>query len=190
MIYFTYTEIILSLIYAVLYGVLFGCSYQLIRSVVPLVKMVLEIPRESLAYGTSIFRKRKRINFEAKTKNKLVGSVSVFSAIIAFSIGYILLCYYTLDGQLRLYLLVFSFIGIKLSILFKKSLSYFLEFISILQNDVVVALRFFLYPMHVLLSLIKRYYLMLLRRIERYIPCCKQKTKHIDHNRKDRRNEG
>ena len=109
--YFTLEELFIGVALAIAYGFAFSVLKLLLRrSGLFLVRWV-ELPRLSIFF-TKITEKReverkKRIKLRA-----LGGEVRAAVLTVAFTLGFILLSYYALDGIIRLYMLTLSLLGL------------------------------------------------------------------------------
>ena len=104
MMHFSMTEVLWSLIYALIFG---GCFFLFYIAAVVLkseCKRITTLPRLIIKYD-KIFEKQA-IN-KSRTDCSL-GAVTKASLVILYSLGFVLLSYYALDGCVRMYLLFLS----------------------------------------------------------------------------------
>lgn len=174
MMFSTFSEVIFSIFSSIIFGVIFGAIYHTINEIPKLMKAILKIPKESLVYSGSIFSHAKCIRGGLKNENKLICGIYVFISVFIFAIGYILLTYYSCDGEIRLYTFLFSVFGIILSTVFKIGLSLLLNLIYRGLFLATVICRFGLFPLHVITNKIHRRYKCFLSYIEKRIPKCRE----------------
>ena len=107
MIYFTTDEIWQSLLISAFYGILFATASGLFVSLKCTVFDVCDCLKQITIY-------KKLTNKVVFKQNSLVYSKSaaeIFLYIVAFFLGYVLTCYVSLDGVLRVYVLVIALIS-------------------------------------------------------------------------------
>lgn len=102
MIYFSSSEILISVIASALYGVLFSLFSLAFVVFACLFKEFFRSVKNAFDYSIKLSA------IPLKNPNKSTGGVYVFLGIIAFSLGYVLLCYFSLDASFRLYVLLIS----------------------------------------------------------------------------------
>ena len=100
MIGFTMKEILASVIYALSYGCLFALSEVTVGGVARLVGVIKAFLRNRLHKSKKTIEKKVSVK---KTTGMLL-PVKIF----LFGIGFILLSYFALDGEVRLYMLAIS----------------------------------------------------------------------------------
>lgn len=105
MISFTNPEIFLSIIYAVLYGGFFAFGYSVLLTVNSLIKSSSDIMLGILRFD-KIFPLPR---YKSLLNSQKHGPIIAFLSIVFFSVGFVLLSYLSLDGIIRLYMLVLSF---------------------------------------------------------------------------------
>ena len=118
MIPFTTFEIMLSVISASVFGAIFA-FFDTILKILSLEFNHVKRIREHVLGSGSFFSLPKRADFhkdKSKESYRYLGEISTFAKVIIFIVGFILLSYYSLDGAVRLYLLLF---GIGFFILFR-----------------------------------------------------------------------
>ncbi len=168
--YFSITEIIFSIIYAIIYGVAIGSVYQLVDRVPALIKGVLELPRRVLLYHGSIFEKRAVGDAEKVTERRLSEGIKVFFQTVLFFIGYILLSYMVADGEPRLYILLFSLLGLWSSVALKFMILMLSRLLDRLCFVLIVLLRVITFPVHLILRLASRLVYKASKALNPYIP--------------------
>lgn len=111
MISFSLGEILGSVIYALAYGVVFSVAFSLCRLIRGILFALPEITIESIKY--------KKIfplpNFKQYIDPKIIGPLFGFVWIIIFTLGFILISYFSLDGVIRIYMLLIAFASFYLS---------------------------------------------------------------------------
>ena len=111
MIYFSFKETFFSVLCSLAYGCLFGVFLSLLSVSFDCIRLFAERVYKGV---TLSFSESTRIGRGGRSKSSF-GKVRVFLLIILFTIGYILLSYYSLDGQIRLYTMLLSLISLYLS---------------------------------------------------------------------------
>lgn len=108
--YFTAAQLISAVPLAILYGALFYLSVTLLRSFCSLALSVLFLPKHVFAYTR--LKEKPILNARKKEGIAISGEISAGLKTVLFAFGFILLSYYTLDGSIRLYMLLFSLFGL------------------------------------------------------------------------------
>ena len=104
MIVFSFTEILISLLYAVIFGLCFSIFYGVISVLYVSLKSM-----QKLIYQIVFFDKilpSPSIKKEIKQGEK--GPFFAFLSVLAFFLGFMLTSYFALDGDIRLYMLLLS----------------------------------------------------------------------------------
>ena len=104
MMHFTFSEILQSLFHSLIYGVIFYLIYKLISTVLTFFRTL-----PNIIYRILHFSKSQKVTslINCSEKQKCCGTlVSVY--FIIFTIGFLLLSYYSLDGIMRAYTLLIS----------------------------------------------------------------------------------
>ncbi len=156
MISFTLNEIIASIFSAFIYGAIFSIFITMLQILLFVLKdIVLIIPssfkglfikHNSLDNGKLNFEssgkryKKFKMNF-LKILSNVFSYIRVSFIIFAFTSGYILLSYYSLDGELRLYMLFISIITIEI---LKKPMSSMKSFGLIISKKISTVTIFLL----------------------------------------------
>lgn len=121
--YFSNSEILFSLIYAINYGILSGGFYKsalcLFRWLKELLKLPIIIWKSSNPFGFMLKKDRQNNEF-----NRIKNNLFDFAVFMLFGILYIILCYYTLDGVFRIYMFIFTALSFFIS---KNTLGAFFE---------------------------------------------------------------
>lgn len=102
MIYFSASEILISVIASAIYGVLFSLFSLAFVVFVNFFKELFKSIKKSFDYSIKL-----TVAHPQKTNTEITGA-HVFIGIIIFTVGYILLCYYSLDASFRGYVLLIS----------------------------------------------------------------------------------
>ena len=97
---FSGREILLSVLYAFLFGLGYSLLYQLILISLEAVKSLPRLAREILG-SEKIFPSP---SIKKELKDRKFGAVFAFFSVFLFFVGFLLLSYLALDGQLRLYI--------------------------------------------------------------------------------------
>lgn len=151
--YFTLKEIFNSVIYSIIYGFIFSAFYNLEKTLISNAKDIAEIPRNAIYYDKvfSLLKQEKNYKFS-------IGKIFIFVSILLFTIGYVVLSYFALDGLIRFYVLFFSLISFYLSniLVFSKLGKLLYYTISFVLSLVTISLRLILYPIKVLHNIIKK----------------------------------
>ena len=152
MIGFTSREILLSVLFSAIYGVVFSVIYQLLITLFHVLKstpdLIINILKSSKILPAP--------DVKCLVKDQKVGGGFAFFSVILYFLGFLLLSYLSLDGQLRLYMLVISSASLYISNLtfcvFLKELALFLLNLIVLLLSTV--LRLVILPAKRLISFI------------------------------------
>ncbi len=101
---FSGREILLSVLYAFIFGLGYSLFYQLILISFETLKSLPRLAREILG-SEKIFPSP---SIKKEIKDRKFGAVFAFFSVFLFFVGFLLLSYLALDGQLRLYMLIIS----------------------------------------------------------------------------------
>jgi len=104
---FTVQEILRSLIYAAVFGIGFFLFFTVAAIIVNQIRRLRFLPSLIIKYDKI---SEKTIKNNGRIENKS-NSVSVSAAVVLFILGFLLLSYYALDGIIRIYLFLVSFIS-------------------------------------------------------------------------------
>ena len=172
MIYFSFRSIILSIIYALIYGAIFGFVINFIKQIPLMLKYIVSIPKALIIYTGPL----NSVTYVKKYKKKpnVISRLYVFFSIIIFSLGFLFLSYYAIDGELRLYLLLFSFLGIKASCSFILFINFTLLPFKKLIYMHIVFLRIIFYPIKLTVYFTYKKYIIVLTSLEKRIPKFKE----------------
>lgn len=168
MIYFSLSKVIFSIFHALIYGILFGFICSVFKYIPPVLKNIIIIPKSLIVYSGPISSYRFIKNRDKKAT--AFGNLAVFFKIVLFSLGFILLSYYSLDGEARFYLVVFSLIGVKLSRILSVLLYALLLPIKRILYFLLIFLRIILYPLKIIVYFILKKYIIALSKLEKHIP--------------------
>ena len=153
MITFTYAEIALSVIYAML----FGCVFAGVLSIICLLcDLVLKIPK--MMKDIIVFEKiLPAPSFDFLKSRRKDGGFIAFFSVILFTLGFLLLSYYTLDGIIRIYMLILSFAAFYLAKMtflnvFERLLLFILTWVL---KPFAVSVRLIIYPLKRFISWLK-----------------------------------
>lgn len=108
---FSAGEIFSSVVYALIYGIAFAMMLSAIKAIKEGIYASLEYLK-NISKNDRIFSlpSLKRVNFIHRTD-----AVAHALSILLFAVGFSLLSYLSLDGQIRLYMLIFSFASFYMS---------------------------------------------------------------------------
>ena len=104
MIGFTGEEILYSVLYALVYGAGFALIYRFVSLLFRMLKSIPSICSDAL-FSKDNFKFNNTFDY---VKKQNVGAIYRFLSVIAFALGFILLSYLALDGEIRLYMLILS----------------------------------------------------------------------------------
>lgn len=151
---FSAGEIFSSVVYALIYGIAFAMMLSVIKAIKEGIYASLEYLK-NISKNDRIFSlpSLKRVNFMHRT-----GAVAHALSILLFAVGFSLLSYLSLDGQIRLYMLILSFASFYLSkIVFfdflNKAIGFILSSAFFLLCPLV---RMLIYPVKLLVRSAKR----------------------------------
>ena len=149
MITFSAREILISCAVAGAYGTFFAVLLYFIFAVMRETKYILRVPKLAVVYYGSPFDLPSR-DKSIKNVEALGSNIRVAVCITAFTVGYILCSYYSLDGSLRLYTAVLSVATFFLSRKYLKNAIDFLveKVVFSLIYIPLLILRILLYPIH------------------------------------------
>jgi len=170
MIYFSFSEILLSILHALLYGVIFGSVYHVIRSLIFIIKSLVRFPKDVLFYNKLFFFCGCGIITIKSNENKFIGAAKAFLETVIFTLGYILLMYYAVDGEVRVYLLLFSLLGLKLSFVSKGVLFLVTRCLLIIEYCILIIFRLGFFPFHKLFDYLLNIYSRILSNLEKRLP--------------------
>ncbi len=105
MISFTTEEILASILYSLGYGALFFVLISALRLLLSIVSAIPTIVKKQIVFSKVL----PLPDFKECIKPRGVGGVFLFLSIIAFSLGFVTISYISLDGMIRIYMLILSF---------------------------------------------------------------------------------
>ena len=143
MTYFTAEELLLSFLYALVYGISYAAF---IETIGVLGKLFRNVP--SVVQSVIIYDKLCSPSCITLIKNDRHAGIRTFATTTAFSIGFIFLSYFALDGEVRLYTLIASITSFFIfKLLTKKYLSSTAyAILSVVFRLPLILLRVILYP--------------------------------------------
>ena len=152
--HFSIGEIFISIICSLIYGALFFVFY----TATVIIKVQLEDAKAiiKIAFVYDKIFKKPTINIGRSEKS--CGNLLSFLLVSLFSVGFILLSYYALDGCVRIYVLLlslFSFFALKW-LLFEKTVSLFEHITYWILCVFVILLRMFTFPILRFLRYLKK----------------------------------
>lgn len=147
--------------YSVISALIFGAGLSVLASLMEVLGIVFQNMRN---FTRDIFKFEKltelsSVKFNKENQKKAIILRNI--GIVAFTVGFILLSYFCLDGIIRIYMVILCFASFYLS---KFTFSDFLRrvliaFISLLYRCLVITLRLLLYPIILLFRrLLPRFY--------------------------------
>lgn len=148
---FSSAEILESMICALIYGASFAALLSLAMLIKGLVVKSGEIFKEIIGFEKIFPLPRfKEIVFAQGC-----GAVLSFFAVVSFAVGFSMLSYYSLDGELRLYMLILSFASFYLSkfVFSEVFVKIFLLFFRTFLTCFALLARVFILPIR---SLVRR----------------------------------
>lgn len=145
MIYFTADEIGRSLLIALAYGVFFCLIISLFDVIYGTIKDLFYSLKQIIVYE----KITSEVNFVELKIKKEGSAAGVFVSVVLFFIGYILISYMTLDGCVRIYMLIVSSASLFLLklIICDKFVFLMRKILRSVICGFVIALRTLLYPL-------------------------------------------
>lgn len=150
MINFSLEEIIRSILYASSFGILFSFLYTAIRLLKSILLTIPDVIRELFVFDrlfcTPDFKKSMLL-----MKN---GRLMTFISILLFSLGLVTVSYLSLDGEIRIYVIVFSFASFYLAniVFLRIFLKVIIFILDLLLRVICIALRMMIFPFRKLFS--------------------------------------
>ncbi len=169
MIWYTFGEIITASASALIYGIIFSLLCSLSRTIFTVSKLLIKAFYAVFVYSGSPF-KISKFKISDPTADKCSGfSGNFFTAVkaIGFSLGLTVLLYYTLDGGVRAFVVLFSLLSFLIvsRSLTPRAESVLTELFLVIIRLTIPVLRIILYPIRLLLKFIylkcKKYYLLM-----------------------------
>lgn len=171
MIPFTILETIASICSASIFGAIFAILDAILKILTIEFNHIKSI-REHVLKAEKIFsipKKAVTLNKGVENSHRYISEIITFFKVIIFTIGFILLSYYALDGAVRLYLLFF---GLGFFLLFQnisdKTLLKIVDSVfSFFYGILVICLRILIRPLVVLVKKTGNYIIRKSRKIEK-----------------------
>lgn len=151
MIYFTAEELLRSVLHSIIYGAIYVVLMLVCSLLIYNLGVILSAPRSFVHYQ-KITELPSANAFGCDTR--VLGAASAFLKVLIFSLGYILLSYYSLDGMLRIYTLIISVLSaLATDRLVCRPLSRLLKRVSSLAlGALIILLRIVLLPARYILN--------------------------------------
>lgn len=102
MIFNDINTILHSIFFATIYGVLFAITSTIVSIMISLLSKLPEIIREVFVYDGLFSNPKFLLSKNTPT------SFSTFASVLCFTLGFIILSYYSLDGEIRIYMFIIS----------------------------------------------------------------------------------
>ena len=147
MIAFDLREVAFSILYALIYGVGFALFY----SFMILLKTVWKHLSRVTCDLVKFYKITPLPTFDYILKRQSGGVFLIALSVLFFGLGFSLLSYVALDGQIRIYMLILCFASFYLS-----KLAFYEIFVKLLLHLLRVILRAFSMPMRIILFPINR----------------------------------
>lgn len=112
MTFYSLYEILASTLHAAIYGLAFALFTVLANATSKELARLIALPREIFCYNGKILE-MPNLSFVFKSNGKtqrISKGIFVFLSVFLFTLGFVLLSYYSLDGSIRLYMLAISII--------------------------------------------------------------------------------
>lgn len=161
MTFFTLEEILSSILSAALFGAVFAVILVVLAVVFKELQLILSLPWQVFSYQGSIKSKptvRVLLPKSGKFSSFLDGA-AVFVKILLFTVGFILLSYHSLDGSVRIYMLIIS-LAAYFSVKMLLEMSIFILFDRLftwLWHRLIIILRIVTLPISRLIFFIWKY---------------------------------
>ena len=151
---FSLDEILVSIVSAFVYGLIFAFCISLALIIKSLIKGLPCIIREMLFYE-KLLPLPQPMRPTGDEKN---GPFLLCGSIFLFALGFSLLSYFSLDGEIRLYMLIISFASFYLSnfVFFKTFNKIALLFIRVILNVLAFAIRVIILPIKAIFGFFKK----------------------------------
>lgn len=101
---FSGREILLSALYAMIYGFTFSLAYEMVIIFSRTLKFLPNLIREIICAEKVL----PSPSIKERIKSAKEGGTFAFFSVFLFFIGFLLLSYFSLDGQLRLYMMIIA----------------------------------------------------------------------------------
>jgi hypothetical protein len=130
---------------------------------------ILSFPVKAIFYEGKIIETQFHTG-NSKNKKKWRYGIALFFKTLIFSLGLILISYLSLDGEIRVYLILFSLIGFCLSFAVRFVLNKFLRLIIFIYRYILIFARYIFYPIHFVLYRLRSLFLKLCSSVEVRLP--------------------
>lgn len=154
MIAFEKSELLLSVLMAVAYGAGFSVLLCAVDIILGSISAIPRLFREVIVFDSIMPPPRfKKDCFELRR-----GPIYIFLAFMLFAVGFCLLSYVSLDGEIRLYMLILSFASFYLSKIafFDFLRRAFLRLYSLLLTVFAVVFRCLVFPLKMFVRFVKK----------------------------------
>lgn len=156
--YFSSQEIFESVISALVLGSIFAVICIFVGTVYDFLFSLFSSRRGIFRYA-KIFEKPTIISVGEKEKVGALGQLITFFKVVTFGLLYILLSYYSLDGEMRIYLLLlfaasYFFLYITLHKLLRPRFLWLLQSVSIM---LIYVIRVFLVPLRLIWKILSQF---------------------------------
>lgn len=144
MINFSLEEITRSILYASSFGILFSFIYTGVRLFKSILLTIPEFIRELFVFD--------RLFYTPDFKKSMIlmknGRLMTFISILLFSLGLVTVSYLSLDGEIRIYMIVFSFASFYLAniVFFRILLKAIIFILDLFLRVICIALRMMIFP--------------------------------------------
>ena len=154
MIGYTSSELLLSVLHAAIYGAIFSIIYQLALLIYGLSLRGASMLCEMVVYDKFFSLSRLR----GKLSLTDFGGIFAFFSLLGYFIGFLLLSYYSLDGQLRLYMLAvssatFYCFNLSFCVILRNIIIFLLDLIL---DFLTLAVRIILLPIRILINIFQK----------------------------------
>lgn len=159
MISYTFTEIFNSLLSALVFGSVFSLFCSICRLARLYFGMLLSALYGSVVYDGKLFSRPDLNRFERRHReSRLISEISAFFSVVLFFWGIILISYLTLDGDVRIYLVIFAFLAFLISErLFSRFFIKILCFgFELILFSFTVILRIIILPFKIIFSFLSK----------------------------------
>ena len=152
MIGYTSYELIWSVAHALIYGAFFAFVYQLALILRGLIVSIPSLLCEVVFYEEFFVPPRLKDHIEGgKT-----GSLFAFFSLLSYFLGFILLSYYSLDGQIRLYMLAITsaslyIFNISFCVVLRAVITFLLDVLLVV---VAITVRIILLPIKIIYNIL------------------------------------
>ena len=134
MIFDTFSEVLLSVVFSFAYGFLFGAVYRSISTIFYSVKRVILLEIYVLkAISITEYRSFKRIN--SANQNHIEQNIYDFTFFLIFGALYVIVCYLVSDGVFRFYLFAITALAFILS----------LKTVGMVSDKIIYHILYFIY---------------------------------------------